>query len=997
MKKRLSVLLSIIIVLSICAPITSVMAEEARKQSALKTGKEIAALCNEYDNYNELDSTDEQTINTRLIVKTNDNIDEYGAVDSVYGFGYAFLQYADEKSAQKAKENYEKSGYTADYDCVVTSSSTYDKYNMNDEWAYEETDAVSALDYYKLKAKSNINIAVVDSGINYNHELLKYRVVRTKMDFSTDNTGDEMDKAGHGTKVAGAIAKSTPSNVKLFGYKIFDKNLKGTSSGVVAALSYIKQLKNKPDIINCSFTTGGLGTVIDELVDMGVTVVASAGNDGKKVYKQPAIFDSVITVAATNQYGYAWSSSSYGSCVDISAPGVSVYTANFPGNNTYAQFAGTSMAAPLVSAAAAYVLMENKKYTPEQVKQELIATATPFKKDDCYNERYGAGIVNFSNIINGTRCKDVTANLQSGVYRDDISVELKSANTLTDIYYTTDGTLPSKTNGTKYIEPIKLTETTRITAVAFARAGTPFKSKFTYLDYYIFKDGESEFVVDDGTYRCGIKAYLGNDTNITIPDKINGIEVGSINERCFKNSNIESVTLPSSVTSIEQQAFYGCDNLKSINLSNVKFIGTEAFTNCPSLTDNIDLSSVEFISERGLTGTYFKTMNLPKCTDIRDSAFEDCTMQKIVLNNATNLGSNVFKNCKNLEMIYAPKVKGFDGCSGCTNLKTIFVPMATGITTDISSNATIYCSGRLTSIYFPNDYSAYKCTIVSPEYTAGLAVANSYGEEDRYIHISSDEIAKDEGGQIRPRDNGLRFGFSFDENSIGFDFTKYADTVEYGFVYTYASFEGKDDFQINYSLRANSNKNNYIKKADKRTVDGTVSTYNAVFTGIPTEYINDKISARAYVNIDGMYFYSPVITRSYSSASNADDYVGIEEADNDIVFVHEHSFVKSVIAPKCEEKGYTLYKCAKYNESYTDNYIDALGHNYKYVSAENLKLTYKCSDCDSTVTKMKSELPIFIDYVNTKVVRGNDSMYLDLNNDGYINAKDYALLNKISN
>ena len=995
MKKRLSILLSIIIVLSICAPLTSVMAEEARKQSALKTGKEIAALCNEYDNYS--NSNDGDKIDNRLMVKTNDNIDEYGAVDSVYGFGYAFLQYADEKSAQKAKENYEKSGYTADYDCVVTSSSTYDKYNMNDEWAYEETDAVSALDYYKLKAKSNINIAVVDSGINYNHELFKNRVVRTKMDFSTDNTGDEMDKAGHGTKVAGAIAKSTPSNVKLFAYKIFDKNLKGTSSGVVAALSYINQLKNKPDIINCSFTTGGLGTVIDELVDMGVTVVASAGNDGKKVYKQPAIFDSVITVAATNQYGYAWSSSSYGSCVDISAPGVSVYTANFPVNNSYAQFSGTSMAAPLVSAAAAYVLMENKKYTPEQVKQELIATATPFKKDDCYNDRYGAGIVNFSNIINGTRCKDVTANLQSGVYRDDISVELKSANTLTDIYYTTDGTLPSKTNGTKYIEPINLTETTRITAVAFARAGTPFKSKFTYLDYYIFKDGESEFVVDDGTYRCGIKAYLGNDTNITIPDKINGIEVGSIKEGCFKNSNIESVTLPSSVTLIEQQAFYGCDNLKSINLSNVKSIGTEAFTNCPSLTDNIDLSSVEMISERGLAGTYFKTMNLPKCTDIRDSAFEDCTMQKIVLNNATNLGSNVFKNCKNLEMIYAPKVKGFDGCSGCTNLKTVFVPMATGITTDISSNATIYCSGRLTSIYFPNDYSAYKCTIVSPEYTAGLAVANSDGDEDRYIHVSSDEIAKDKGGQIRPRDNGLRFGFSFDENSIGFDFAKCADTVEYGFVYTYASFEGKNDFQINYSLRANSNKDNYIKKADKRTVDGTVSTYNAVFTGIPTNHFDDKISARAYVNIDGMYFYSPVITRSYSSASNADDYVGIEEADNDIVFVHEHSFVKSVIAPKCEEKGYTLYKCAKCNESYTENYIDALGHNYKFVSADNLKLTYKCSECDSTVTKTKRELPIFIDYVNTKVVRGNDNMYLDLNNDGYINAKDYALLNKISN
>lgn len=221
MKKRLSVLLSIIIVLSICAPITSVMAEEARKQSVLKTGKEIAALCSEYDNYNELDSTDEQTINTRLIVKSDDKIEEYDAIDSVYGFGYAFLQYADDESAEFAKTQYENAGYTADYDSVITTSSTSigSSGNWSDEWAYEETDAVSALDYYKLRAKLNINIAVVDSGINYNHELFKNRIERTKVDFSTDASGDERDTSGHGTKVAGAIAKSTPSNVKLFAYK----------------------------------------------------------------------------------------------------------------------------------------------------------------------------------------------------------------------------------------------------------------------------------------------------------------------------------------------------------------------------------------------------------------------------------------------------------------------------------------------------------------------------------------------------------------------------------------------------------------------------------------------------------------------------------------------------------------------------------------------------------------------------------------------------------
>lgn len=1016
MKKRLSVLLSIIIVLSICAPITSVMAEEARKQSALKTGKEIAALCNEYDNYNELDSTDEQTINTRLIVKSDDKIEEYGAVDSVYGFGYAFLQYADDESAEFAKTQYETSGYTADYDSVITTSSTSigSSGNWSDEWAYEETDAVSALDYYKSKIKPNINIAILDSGINYNHELFKNRVVRTNADFAT-GTDDEMDKYGHGTNVAGAIAKSTPSNVKLSCYKIHNQNGEGTSAMALAAFEYIKQLSNKPDIINCSFVTrSGLGTVVDKLVDMGITVVAGAGNEGKEVYQQPAIFDSAITVAATNRYGSACGFSNYGSCVDIAAPGDYVYTADMSSNTAYEFASGTSLATPLVSAAAAYVLMENRKYTPEQVKQELIATATPFKKSSCYYGRYGAGIVNFSNIINGTRCKDVTANYISGAYRDNISVELKCANSLVDIYYTTDGTLPTEINGTKYTAPIDVTDSTRIIAAAFARAGSPFHSKFTYLDYYILEDGESEFVINnDGI----IKAYLGNEANIVVPDVVNGKEPRKIGPQVFSNSNIETITLPDTIESIGDDAFsntnlksvtannlcflnkkcfYNCNQLSDIDLSKVKEIGSEALYGCKSLPKQPDFSSVDWVAEKGLAGTYFNIVNLPNCTKTGENAFDSCKAEEIIMNKATSIGAQAFYNCSNLKTLYIPNATGLanDNFNGCTNIKLIFAPKIKSLRLSIPSNVTIYAY-RLTSASLPQEYLEYKYTIISPEYEPWMNnIPEKY--QSSITHIISDDIAQSKGAQIRTKDNGLRFGFAFDENSIGFDFKKYAENIEYGFVYTYKSLNGLNDFQKNDSLRANDS-TVYTKSANKRNVEGTVSTYNAVFTGITKDHYNNEITARAYVCIDGMYFYSPVITRSYSSASSADDYIGIEEADNDIVFVHEHSFVKSVIAPKCEEKGYTLYKCAKCNESYTENYIDALGHNYKFVSADNSELTYKCSDCDSTVTKTKSELPIFIDYVNTKVVRGNDNMYLDLNNDGYINAKDYALLNKISN
>lgn len=1015
MKKRLSVLLSIIIVLSICAPLTSVMAEEARKQSALKTGKEIAALCNEYDNYS--NSNDGDKIDNRLMVKTNDNIDEYGAVDSVYGFGYAFLQYADDESAEFAKTQYETSGYTADYDSVITTSSTSigSGGNWSDEWAYEETDAVSALDYYKSKIKPNINIAILDSGINYNHELFKNRVVHTHTDFSTDASDDEMDKYGHGTNVAGAIAKSTPSNVRLSCYKIHNQNGEGTSATALAAFEYIKQLSNKPDIINCSFVTrSGLGTVVDELVDMGITVVAGAGNEGKEVYQQPAIFDSAITVAATNRYGSACGFSNYGSCVDIAAPGDYVYTADMSSNTAYEFASGTSLATPLVSAAAAYVLMENRKYTPEQVKQELIATATPFKKSSCYYGRYGAGIVNFSNIINGTRCKDVTANYISGAYRDNISVELKCANSLVDIYYTTDGTLPTEINGTKYTAPIDVTDSTRIIAAAFARAGSPFHSKFTYLDYYILEDGESEFVINnDGI----IKAYLGNEANIVVPDVVNGKEPRKIGPQVFSNSNIETITLPDTIESIGDDAFsntnlksvtannlhflnkkcfYNCNLLSDIDLSKVKEIGSEALFGCKSLPKQPDFSSVDWVAEKGLAGTYFNIVNLPNCTKTGENAFDSCKAEEIIMNKATSIGAQAFYNCSNLKTLYIPNATGLanDNFNGCTNIKLIFAPKIKSLRLSIPSNVTIYAY-RLTSASLPQEYLEYKYTIISPEYEPWMNnIPEKY--QSSVTHIISDEFGKSNGGQIRARDKGLRFGFEFNENSIGFDFRKYAENIDYGFVYTYKSLNGLNDFQKNNSLRANDS-TVYTKSANKRNVEGTVSTYNAVFTGITKDYYNNEITARAYVCIDGMYFYSPVITRSFSSASNADDYVGIEEADNDIVFVHEHSFVKSVIAPKCEEKGYTLYKCAKCNESYTENYIDALGHNYKFVSADNLKLTYKCSECDSTVTKTKSELPIFIDYVNTKVMRGNDNMYLDLNSDGYINAKDYALLNKISN
>lgn len=571
--------------------------------------------------------------------------------------------------------------------------------------------------------------------------------------------------------------------------------------------------------------------------------------------------------------------------------------------------------------------------------------------------------------------------------------------------------MPTKTNGTKYTDPIDVTESTRVIAAAYARAGTPFHSKFTYLDYYILKDGESEYIIDDDGK---IKAYLGNDTNIVVPDIVNGIVPTELGDNLFKNSNIESIVLPDTVITIgdntfyntplnsitangirnlNERSFYGCDQLADINFPDLRYIGKEALFGCKLLTQDLELPLVNTIAEKGLSGTYFKTVNLPECTEVGASAFEGCAAQEIVLKKATKHGLYAFTNCTNLEILYIPMATSLSSCEGCTNLQTIFAPMLENLIVAIPNNAVIYCSDALWSASFPKEFSEYKCTFVSPRYTPGLVIANSNGHKDAYNHINSDEIAESKGGQIRTRDNGLRFGFKFDDNRIGFDFKKFAENIEYGFVYTYVSFEGKNDYQINYTLRVNSNINNIVTKADKRNANGTISTYNAVFTGIPEKHFDYEISVRAYVCIDGMYFYSPVET---SSINDVLEYNDDDANDNDIQFEHEHSYTKSLVAPNCETGGYTLYTCKNCKESYMDDFVEALGHNYDFTSYTDGTYNYICTACNKADSKSKADLPEFIVFVNTKVTRGNDNMYLDLNNDNFINAKDFAKIHHLS-
>ncbi|MBR0535424.1 MAG: leucine-rich repeat domain-containing protein [Clostridia bacterium] len=156
------------------------------------------------------------------------------------------------------------------------------------------------------------------------------------------------------------------------------------------------------------------------------------------------------------------------------------------------------------------------------------------------------------------------------------------------------------------------------------------------LDQPVTNSGElSEFELDENGV---ITRYLGDKKDVLIPEKIQGKYVRGIGANCFAKSQIRSVYIPETVTSIGNYAFEGC-----IYLTNVSFdsgsakvnIGSGAFENCLKL----------------------ERITLPVVTNLGDIAFYNCTSLKYVrlADGSKQIGSYVFGNCTALETVVIPE------------------------------------------------------------------------------------------------------------------------------------------------------------------------------------------------------------------------------------------------------------------------------------------------------------------------------------------------------
>ena len=233
---------------------------------------------------------------------------------------------------------------------------------------------------------AGVKVAVIDSGIDYNHPDLAANYAGG-YDF-VNNDSDPMDDKGHGTHCAGTIAAvdddagvvGVAPNVRLYALKVLDSSGSGSWSDIIAAMDWCVQ--NGIQISSNSYGASGYpGSVVENAYinsyAAGVLHIASAGNNGNSTgtgdsVGYPGNFASVVAVGATNSSDSRASFSSTGPGVELAAPGANIRS-TVPGG--YANYNGTSMACPHVSGAAAVLLGVDPTLTNTDLRSLLVASA----------------------------------------------------------------------------------------------------------------------------------------------------------------------------------------------------------------------------------------------------------------------------------------------------------------------------------------------------------------------------------------------------------------------------------------------------------------------------------------------------------------------------------------------------------------------------------------------------------------------------------------------
>lgn len=211
---------------------------------------------------------------------------------------------------------------------------------------------------YKERGKGPI-IAVIDTGVDYNHEDLSGKVVGC-YNAITDKEGGCYDDNGHGTHCASVVSSNRNNgagisgvcpNCQILGVKFLAANGSGSLFHAIRAIDWA--VAHGATILSNSWGGGGYSEPLKQAIERArvkdIIFIAAAGNNGSTQANYPALYDlpNVVSVAAVDKKDQLASFSNRQNGVDIAAPGVGIVAAKSGGG--YISLSGTSMATPYVA------------------------------------------------------------------------------------------------------------------------------------------------------------------------------------------------------------------------------------------------------------------------------------------------------------------------------------------------------------------------------------------------------------------------------------------------------------------------------------------------------------------------------------------------------------------------------------------------------------------------------------------------------------------------
>lgn len=253
---------------------------------------------------------------------------------------------------------------------------------------------------------------------------------------------------------------------------------------------------------------------------------------------------------------------------------------------------------------------------------------------------------------------------------------------------------------------------------------------FTYYTRFNEENNRTEAV---------ITGYKGIDNDLVIPDSIDNAVVTSIGIKAFAESNqFESITIPDSIGSIGEDAFWECNGLKKVYVSSIEDW-------CKIKFEDISSNPIVYAREIYIDGELATDITIPKgITKICDYAFVGCdTITNVVIpNSVISIGNSAFFDCSNLKNISIPNSVISIGDSAfyyCYNLKNISIPNSV---VNIGAGAFSGCS-NLEEVEIPDGIKFIKdstfafcenlTTIIIPQSVKEIGNLAFYRDSSNYL------------------------------------------------------------------------------------------------------------------------------------------------------------------------------------------------------------------------------------------------------------------------